>query len=223
MKKRLGGLLILVALLVQNAPAVAADYPLTLPDSSYYDGCVYYDRVYYDEDSGEVEHLAGRIDFAVYDTQTYANEFIGDDGYEMPGTGQYIYAYQIFNAPEGISNPIAYFAVFGITGDITEDTVDGIGAQEDPDNGVEPSDAYFNGDESRVVWEFTPIYISIEGDAEHSWFLVFSSDQPWVPGDYEIKAPEEYELPVPAPEPATIALLGLGSALIFSRRRKSSK
>jgi hypothetical protein len=50
---------------VQNAPAVAADYPLTLPDSSYYDGCVYYDRVYYDEDSGEVEHLAGRIDFAV--------------------------------------------------------------------------------------------------------------------------------------------------------------
>ena len=216
MKKRLGGLLILVALFVQNAAVLANDYPFPMPDSSYYEGFVYYDKYL----GAEEGRLRGRIDFAVYDTVTYPNQFIGAGGYEEVGTGRYIYAYQIFNAPEGISNPVAYFAVLGIA----EDIVDGIGAQEDPDNGVEPSGAYFDGDESRVVWEFTPIYISIGGDAEHSWFLVFSSDQPWVPGDYELKTPEEESpLPVPSPEPSTVALLGLGSALIFSRRRKFSK
>ena len=219
MKIRLWGLLILLALFVQNAKVAANDFPLSLPDSSYYDGYVYYNKLIGTGDIGG-EYLRGRIDFAVYDTETYPNEFIGDDGYVVVGTGRYIYAYQIFNAPENISNPVAYFAVLGIT----EGLVDGIGAQEDPDAGIEPSDAYFNGDESRVVWEFTPVYISGGENGENSWFLVFSSDQDWVAGEYEIRAPEgEGVLPAPAPEPATIALLGIGSALIFSRRRKSAR
>jgi len=227
-KIRLWGLLILLALFVQSATVPANAFPSSLPDTDY-DGFVYYNKFLGpSEDEGRGEYLIGRIDFAVYDTEG-KNEFVVEGGYEAPGTGRYVYAYQIFNAPRDVpslySNPVAYFAVFGITGDLTVDTVDGIGAQEGPDDGVEHSDAYFDGDESRVVWEFTPRFISLEGEAENSWFLVFSSDQPPVPGNYDIRAPEEEasNILVPAPEPATIALLGLGSALIFSRRRKPAR
>ena len=89
--------------------------------------------------------------------------------------------------------------------------------QVDPENGIEPGSMYFDGDEYKIVWEF-------DGDAgyviagEHSWFLIFSSDNDWTAGDYEIKGPDD--VPVPVPEPAAIALLGIGSMLALLKRRR---
>jgi hypothetical protein len=201
------GLLFAAALFVRNAGATLTDI---LPESSHYEGKTYYNIL---ADDG---FLRGRIDFAVYDTETYPNEFIGTDGFINPGTGQFIYAYQIFNDYSVSDVAVAYFAVFGIDGvpfDIEEDS---IGSQDDGEGGVEPTDEYFDEDESRVVWEFDDGFI-YAGD--HSWFLVFSSDSDWVVGDYEIRGPEEDDFPVPVPEPAMVALLGLGSVVLFTRRR----
>ena len=197
-------LLVVSVLFTQNASATLAP----MLESSYYDGYVFYYE----------DGLAGRIDFAVYDTEhpEYGDEYL-DNGIEMPGDGQYIYAYQIFNDYPISEEAVAYFALLDINGDSID--IDSIGSQEDPEAGIEPGEEYFDGGESKVVWEFNGSdgYIIV---GEHSWFLVFSSDQDWVKGDYEIRGPAE--VPVPMPEPATIALLGLGSITILMKRRRAA-
>lgn len=176
-----------------------ATLPRQLPESSHYQGFTFYDEEWEDW-FGEAITLRGRIDFAVYDTWTYPDEFIGADGFENPGDSRYIYAHQIFNDYEGISeSPLGYFAVLLV------DEVDGFGPQEDPMYGVEPSEAYFTGAE--MVWEFD--YDWIDG-GEHSQFLAFSKDIDWLANLYEIRPP--------VPEPATLILFGLGGLLLRKRR-----
>lgn len=206
---RLLSLLLVATLFIQNADATVTEI---LPHSSYYEGRSYYHV------STTTGGLAGRIDFAVYDTGTYPDEFVGAGGFEAPGQGQYIYAYQIF--PDDIStDPFYYFAVLGI-GDQAIDEEDGIGSQDDGQGGIEPDNAVFNPsvNPSIAFWEFDQDLLV--GD-EHSYFLVFTSDHSWVEGSYEIEPSEGPEPPVPNPEPTTIALLGLGSAMLLSKRRKS--
>jgi hypothetical protein len=57
--------------------------------------------------------------------------------------------------------------------------------------------------------------------------MVFLSDSAPVSGDYEVKVVEEQgEFPTPGPEipePASIALLGIGYALVAFRRRRALK
>ena len=76
-----------------------------------------------------------------------------------------------------------------------------------------------------MIWEFSGEGIGetilLAGD--HSWFLMFSSDKTPVVGDFRIEGPEEGDVPAPMPEPGTLMLLGIGSALIFTRRRKSAQ
>ncbi|MBA7671762.1 hypothetical protein ES703_79925 [subsurface metagenome] len=51
---------------------------------------------------------------------------------------------------------------------------------------------------------------------------MFSSDFAPVVGDFRIEGPEgEFPVPPEIPEPATVALLGIGGALMFTKRRKS--
>ena len=211
-------LLVLITLFVQNASATLAQM---LPTSSYADGA-WQGEDFYDEDLGGGGFLRGRVDFAVYDTLG-GNEFI-EAGFEAPGEGQYIYAYQIFNDYEAASDKaVLSFAVFGIDGAPLDVVEDSISSSEDPQLGIEPSNEYFSTDRLKVVWEFGGKEgFSFIDKGDHSWFLVFSSDAPPVVGDYEIRAPG-----FPAfsenPEPATIALLGIGGALMFTKRRKSAQ
>jgi hypothetical protein len=210
--KKLGclALLFVATLFAQNASATLEP----MLESSYHDGFVFYYE----------DNLRGRIDFAVYDTDPepeseyfeHKDEYL-DNGLEKPGEGRYIYAYQIFNDYPISEEAVAYFALLDINGDSID--IDSIGSQEDPEAGIEPGEEYFSGEESRVVWEFNggDGYI-IAG--EHSWFLVFSSEQDWTEGDYEIRGPAE--VPIPVPEPATIALLGLGSIAVLMRRRRTA-
>jgi hypothetical protein len=175
-------------------------------NSSYYGGSVYY------EEGG----LQGRIDFAVYDTTHafYGSEY-QENGLEKPGDGQYIYAYQIFNDYAASEEAVTYFALLGADG-VAIDPVS-IGAQQDVAAGVGPGSGYFDAGESRVVWEFngTDGYI-VSG--EHSWFLVFSSTHGPTQGDFDIGAPGQ--LVVPAPEPCTAILLGLGAAVAMRKRTR---
>jgi hypothetical protein len=195
-KRKIGfvALLFFATSLVQNVSATLI--------SSHYDGSTFYNT-----DDG----LYGRIDFAVYDDRA---EYEYRYGLSAPGTGDYIYAYQIFH-DAGVNPAVAYFAILGIAGA----PVDGIDSQDDSTGGIASSDEYFT--DSRGVWEFqSELGEGILLAGEHSWFLVLSSDTDWVKGDFEIK-PAEPWIPVPEiPEPCTLALFGLGGAIMLLRRKK---
>ena len=188
-----------------------------LPVSSYADGQWQGSR-FYDVDVTGGGHLYGRIDFAVYDTEAYPNEFIGSDGYTAPGDGQYIYAYQVSNDLADSDEAVAFFSVFAIDHSPLGIEQGSIGSAEDtPDSGVSQTGQYLN-ESNEVVWLFAN---GILARGEHSWFLMFSSDNAPVVGDYSIEA-EGGQMGSPTPEPTTLALLGLGSAIFFTRKSKKS-
>lgn len=192
---------ILFAALLFFATVIVQDVSATLV-SSYYDGSTFYNTA---------DGLHGYIDFAVYDNRS---EYEARYGLPAPGTGDYIYAYQIFH--NASDNPaVGYFAILDITGA----PVDGIGSQDDSSGGIASSDEYFA--DSKGVWEFqSEIGEGILIAGENSWFLVLSSDTDWVRGSFEIK-PAEPWVPVPEiPEPCTIALFGLGSLMMLIKRKK---
>ena len=182
-----------------------------LPESSHYQGFTYYDEEWPDGFDG-IKMLRGRIDFAVYDTLgENGNEFTAA-GYEAPGDGRYIYTYQIFNNYQGYSEEaVTYFAALGI--DMA--SVYNIDSQEAPEEGIGPTDQYFS--DTDAVWEFGEINQDWLIPGEHSWFLVFSSDMDWNRGEYEIRGTEPSDFPVP--EPAMLALLSIGGAILFRSRR----
>lgn len=174
--------------------------------SSYYDG-----RVFYNDTD---EAIAGWIDFAVYDTDL-GTEY-QDNGIEMPGEGRYIYAYQIFQHFSSESD-LTEFSVLDMAGNLlSESLINGTSAQDDGDGGIEPLPSDTQG-----VWTWAfedgSGYISA---SEHSYLLVFSSDENLTKGTYEIKGSG---IPVPVPEPTTIAILALGSVMLTMRNRKRSR
>jgi hypothetical protein len=208
MTRKIGflSLSVVVLLLVQNASATLTG----LPESSHYQGSTFYSN----------DFLRGRIDYAVYDTDTYPDEFIGAGGYEAPGSGRYIYAYQIFNDYAMSVDSVAYFSLLGVGGA----PIDGIDARDDGSDGIAPS--YQDIASSQAFWEFK----DEDGDAlllvgDHSWLLVLTSDNDWVRGDYEIEpaggVPVWGDEPQ-TPEPATVTLLGIGGLLAIIRRRRSA-
>jgi hypothetical protein len=201
------GLLVLLVITISFTQKAAGTLAPML-SSSYYEGFVWY------SEGG----LRGRIDFAVYDTAhaQYGNEY-QTSGLTKPGDGQYIYAYQIFNDYDDSEESVAYFALLGMDGGVID--IASIGSQEDPEAGVAPGSEYFDGVESKVVWEFDGGngYVA---RGEHSWFLVFSSNEVPTKGDFEIGGADQ--LLVASPEPSTVALLGLGGALAFVRRKRSA-
>jgi len=208
MKKHVGiyiSSVVLVAALL-CAEAAATLVPM-LPESSHYDG-----RLFYDLPSGD-GFLRGRIDFAVYDTELYPDEYVGGGGYPVPGDGRYIYAYQIFNDYESSDMAVEVFAILGIA----EETVHSIGSEADPESGIEPTDAYLDAGEG--VWQFQDALV-YAGD--HSYFLLMTSDNDWVEGNYRIEAPESDILPAPntIPEPSLIILFGGGFLFAFATGRR---
>jgi len=199
-------LLLLLAFCVETSLATMVDI---LPESSHYEGSTYYNIM-----TGGGGYLAGRIDFAVYDTANlvHAEETALCQALNMDG--QYIYAYQIFNDYPASDESVAYFAVFGI-GEVPMNVYcDSIDSFDDSAGGQESSDEYFTPLNTRGVWEFNGGLVAA---GEHSWFLIFCSDHDWVKGDYELKAPD-FPVP-PVPEPATVMLFGLGGALLLTRRK----
>lgn len=216
MKKTiLASLLLGLVLLVQNASAVPTPY--LLPESSYaggaWQGYTIYDETFTDG------RLFGRIDYAVYDKTIMlegSDEKALADALNL--TGRYIYAYQVINDYGDSDKPVRHFEIFGSGGplDLYEDS---IGSHDDGSGGKAHTNDLIDGG-LKVVWKFTGMDLLHEDD--HSWFLIFGSDAAPVAGDYDIKTSI---MPVSGqtPEPATVALLGLGVTLLrFGRKRRKA-
>jgi hypothetical protein len=193
--------LLVLAILPKNASATL----IALPDSSYLDG-LWQGISYYDDDGFNI-----RIDFAVYDTLG-GNEIAAIEGFEAPGDGQYIYVYQVFQHIDEGYNEVAYFSILNLDGSAVDGSmIQCTTALDDNNDGIEPYPLICEN-QGIWVWGGDIGYIST---AQHSWFLVFSSDSAPIAGSYEVQAPGDF----PIPEPTTIALLGIGG-LAFLRKRK---
>jgi hypothetical protein len=216
MKKiRLLSLLFVATLFVQNATATY------LPYSSHYQGRSYIPF--------NVSGVTGYVDFAVYDTHRLLGDEWTGAGFGLPGLGQYVYAYQIFNNV-GSAKPIGSFTIMGINDPPIEHTLTGIDTinKQDPfpfqpfiAGRIEPSEWDFS--QTRATWKFLDALNGATLVAGgYSWFLIFSSDRDWTAGSYLMQP--EGGFPITGnPEPCTLALLGLGSAILFAKRRNSVK
>lgn len=210
-------LLIACVLVVQDATAGVTEM---LPKSEHHEGRAEFGA-------------GGYVDFAVYDTKEQDVQEFGIAN--APGTGQYIYAYQIFSE-ETSTEAIPYFNLFGLpdsdgntVGTPFADVENGdMGALEDSSDsselGVDPEGAFymstFDGtDEKFAVWRFDNGLLL---GGENSFILVLRSDKDWVAGGYSFNNYEK-NVVIPEtilnPEPCTIMLLGLGGMLLVRRRR----
>jgi hypothetical protein len=208
---KLLSLLFVATLFVQNVAATI------LPYSSHYQGRSYF--------SDSATGVTGHVDFAVYDTLGPEGDEWAGVGFAAPGAGQYIYAYQIFN-DAGSADAIEFFTIMGIDDPPTPHNLYGIAtmASQDPweyypliTEGEAPTGTNVNLGETQARWEFAG-GILVAG--EYSWFLIFSSDHDWTQGKYVMQT--EGGFPITGnPEPCTLALLGLGSAVLFAKRRNS--
>jgi hypothetical protein len=200
-------LLAVAALLVQNASATLIG---SLPDTSYLDGQWYGSLIYEDEGFNVL------IEYAVYDTLG-GYEIAGIDGYQAPGQGRYIYAYQIFQHQAEGYEDVAYFRILDIDENpISEALMQGTTALDDGAGGIAPTPLI---SQTQGVWTWGGSEDGYISTSEHSWLLVFSSNSEPVAGKYEIKNPSD-DIPAPIPDPATLTLLGAGSAILFKRRRR---
>ncbi len=163
-------------------------------------------------------NFTGSIDYAVYnDTEDFENW----TGFEAPGSGAYIYAYQIFNdaGPENL--PVESFEILGSTGQSLAGAVTGTTAMDDGSGGVEPATA----EDAKWTWTSENGFIH---KGEHSWLLAFSSNAGPSKGTFDIQPVENDEIDVPddddveIPEPATVMLFGLGGLIAMKKRTKAA-
>ena len=205
-------LLAIVILFTQDASATLTSL-YSLPDSTFAE----------EEDAwqGRREYEEGALEvflaFCVYDTDNLLKSGEIDLAAELDLTGQYIYAYQIWNHPTESFEEVPYFQILDIDENPINEALikNDTGSYDDGTNGIAPTPQI---SETQGVWEFEE-GVLIPG--KHSWFLVFSSDYAPVAGSFTFEQPsEQSDMPV-VPEPATMALLGLGSTLALIKRRKS--
>ena len=199
-------LLIISGVFVQSASAL-------LPSSNYIEGQAYF------YEGG----FHGHVDYAVYDTDAYPEDWpeFGPDagGLHPEMDDQYIYAYEIFTDAESY-NPINYFSLLGIGEGAIDDVDSSIGTQEDltAAGGVDALYGGFASEETVAFWEFEE---GVLVGGERSWFLIMCSDHAATVGTYSFSSPVNDTVWMPNPEPCTVALLGIGAVIMFSKRKKS--
>lgn len=215
-------------LMVVSLMALAAivDAGLTkLPESSHFPGGG--GTSYYNVALGNNKIMSGRIEFAVYDTQTNPDEFVGSDGFSAPGQGRYIYAYQIINYSSnefGMTNAaVPFFTILGISPGAIPSLANVGTTADTPNPGVDATKKSLTIDQTQVVYEFANGILAV---GKNSWFLVMRSNSDWKKGSYKFEAPNDDDIvapgddnPVPpVPEPATLSMLLIGSLALYKRR-----
>ena len=205
-----GAFLFLLFAVAMFAPAASA-LPLTGTVSGWGPNSVSFQ---YSHDGRTIE---GWVDYAVYDD--YPGNILSGE--------QYVYVYQIFNS--GLSDVDIESLSIGILDDADVGIIgyDGYGVP----GGTVPTYSYFSpgsGSAQSAVYLFLPTLIG-EGvieDGDESVLLVFTSVDGPTDGFGIIQGggigTMVEHLPTPVPEPATVILLGIGSAfLAVTGRRKT--
>jgi hypothetical protein len=185
----------------------AANAGYFLPKSSLWEGS----RKYTENGVNAV------VEYAVYDTQAdgYHNVLDGIiNGFLNPGSGRFIYAYQIQNQNDDAqADPITSFELLGCNPALAS----GIGWQDDQHDGLTPIN-----DHASFVWKWEGGVFIVD---EHSAFLVFSSNNGPVEKSIKITTSADTGPGTPgpggnqAPEPATLILLATGVMGILRKRK----
>jgi len=173
-----------------------------LPEGSFWQGGRNYDK----------DGVQAFVEYAVYDTGS--NAYLNELGkIANPGTGQYLYAYQVFNSGSDLL-PITAFELLGGNPALAS----GIGSQNDGQGGIVPTN-----DGASFVWKFANGVFVFR---EHSAFMVFSTDKGPVAGTFKLSTLTDYgdEPPVDdgqndVPEPVTLALLAGGAVTLLTKRK----
>ena len=159
--------------------------------------------------------------FDAYNLQPQSQEeaFISDVQDDLGIEGQYVYAYQLYNRPNEGGNEYSDISYFGLLNldetPVDESLINGdTTAMDDHDGGVAP----YSPPPHQGTWGFTE---GLLANGEKSWILVFSSDYAPGRGTFTMTSSEP-SFPIPSvPEPATIALLGMGCIAFLKKRRMS--
>lgn len=192
-------IIMVMAVLAQNASA--------LPSSSLNGGKWGGYSTYSDGAGLNVE-----VVFNVYAASS--GEFTWGGQVSMPTTDKYIYVYQVFNSNSSSSTKsIESFSVLNSDkSDIapsamhqTCSQIDSTGAGISPD----PAISAIQG-----LWVWSDGIVA----GKYSWYLIFSSNYAPTKGAFALN--DENNAPVPTPEPATITLVGVASALYAAKRRR---
>ncbi len=203
-------LLAVMSVAVQTASAV-------LPHSTFGDDGT---EVWGGSKTYQKDGLDVLVLFNVYDTLLYSNEFAWAG---KPAGDRYIYAYQIANHPSRSTDDIGSFSLLNLAGNpILETLMHGTTALDDTGNGISP-DPLPTEEQGAWMWSSTGGYID---PGEHSWYLVFSSNNAPTKGNFKVLTSSEIETepPIPeVPEPAMTALVGLGGMMLLSRKPLRSR
>ena len=200
------GVLVVVTWLL-SAPASAGPIADDLNAMSAWQGT----QQFYDTEG--VATLRVDVEYAVYEPGHY-----GLSGADPSVGTQFVYAYQIFNDLGG-NRPVSSFSV-GL--DPTANVAHiGSDAGSGTPGGTAPTASAFSGaPPTSAVWNF--FLNTIDPPLEHSTVLLFTS--PYGPrlapaSVMDSGLSDKRDLPSPMPEPATMMLLGIGSAMMAAVRR----
>ena len=203
-KKNIGFLIFLFILIFTLAQGASAAFVNALEHGT----------TYYHEDQGGGTYLDGHINWGVYHNDP--DSYFDDTGLTAPTSDPFIYVYQIFST-DPQDEPVGSFALL----DISEASVSYMGSQDDLTGGLEPSDEDLA--DSKAMWEWSADggYSLIYMD-DHSWLLVITSGDGPVVKDYEVRGPQSSDPlgPPKVPEPGMMALLCVGSTILYAKRKK---